>query len=704
MSQRADHIAALPHFGDALARPKGAGTCAVPWSRLFGSGCLSCLVLASCVAPRDHGISSLHATAAPWEGTDSRDRGPEPTMPAIDRATLPLPVATPVQATARTPATPTAAVAAGTSNSPTSHAQQPAAVPDADERIAPAPFFKAAAPVVTKADTTVAGRTVADTSAGDGARTHNAPSQTIDLAAAGSTLALLGVVLGLPWAATRGRQRRRVVASASTASREAVADASQTPHPQIGRPVHASPSTVGGPAARFLARHNCMPAPGCWPPTMDEVVLELHWGLDVLEQWMWSAWFQVPATDFSDGLVWSDPLPARLAAGTVPARVDGSAADSVPAKRGMRQPDPAPALATATVPEHVPVPAVPAMPAVATPDPAPAPVPAAATAAALPVPAAPSLQSRIDACVGQGMIIADSVADSAAPWLRLGSTALGASAAGALLNAMRELQDTVMSQWMMAQVVLLARFQVGAASPVNAYQVVLASALDAPTDERVTAADWQALQVQLQVAWLERQSAAARAIAFARLRTAVQALSCRDTPIVRRAWLEALLQWAAQSRGGAALARFEEAEAVCRAFEGDAAQAAVGQRLLANTLLQKALVEQGAARRATAMAALVSAVQAHANAADADTALVVAQAALARAGDARREEVMDLLEQALVHAAIASSSPRLAVQAQACRDAVQRLHERCSGTADAVATPSPPSTAGQPARSLHRRP
>lgn len=207
---------------------------------------------------------------------------------------------------------------------------------------------------------------------------------------------------------------------------------------------------------------------------------------------------------------------------------------------------------------------------------------------------------------------------------------------------------------------------------------ILSAALDDPAPEGgwPTAADWQALRLRLALADPGNSSVGSRLLAMTRLRSMYSALPARDAPQVQHAWVQVLLHWCDLQPAAAALARLDEADALCAALMAAGCERSSVQRTQIILLLRRALADPAQPHLASLAAAFERAAALHEITRDAADALLLATACLARAEHEHPAHAAALLQQSLDHALHASTVPAHLGDALQLRLAIQVAHER----------------------------
>lgn len=285
------------------------------------------------------------------------------------------------------------------------------------------------------------------------------------------------------------------------------------------------------------------------------------------------------------------------------------------------------------------------------------------------------LQDRVDAVLGNGRFHVVQMQGTAAPWLVPGERAPCQTPGNTTMRLMLHGLSPSMARWVRVQVHLGCGFRRRGTPLQRVYEQTLVLAEQDGGDGELTRADWQALQLRVQHAWLQKMEPALRIIGRHRLRAKVAALSCRHAPAVRIVWLQVLRTWAEEATDAAALPRHADAEAVCEALIQAPETRALGQQRLAECLLQRAALAQGAHQHALLLRAGSAAEASLAQAGTPAAALVCACIALVRAERAEPTLAAALRGQAAHHLTRAAIEPALAVRVQQARRAIELAHE-----------------------------
>lgn len=308
------------------------------------------------------------------------------------------------------------------------------------------------------------------------------------------------------------------------------------------------------------------------------------------------------------------------------------------------------------------------------------------------------VQSWLAGAGAESSLGVERVLGSSLPWFERPARPCPAGVVERLLASLDGLGTTAQQRWLRVQLLCAAAFEITGTRAVDGYESAMAMTMATEDGDGIDEADWQALRLRVHQVWLQRQGAAARMLGLARMHEALPLLSRARSVQVQRVWLDVLLEWASQLRGSSALHRFGEAEAVCAVIGAEPGRAADAQRLLAETLMQRAPLEHGGVRNATLLRARSVAEDAFRVSQAADAALTLARANLSLGLELSGTEAAALLEQALMHAVTATSDPQLAPAALQCRLAVQMAYEAQAGM------PPEQSVAAELGERLHRQP
>lgn len=217
---------------------------------------------------------------------------------------------------------------------------------------------------------------------------------------------------------------------------------------------------------------------------------------------------------------------------------------------------------------------------------------------------------------------------------------------------------------------------------------------DADDEERAQAA---ALRIELRLARIAALTGATRLFALRELVARLDRNAGRDGAALLDARIGILVAWASWSHGAVALARLDDADALCdRLAETDAASAArVGHRR-GEIGVGRARLRRGADALPDLDRAQASLDDAYRLGADPATALLVARTALDRARLLDPDAAAEACSHALVHAFLAEQHPAWRAEALACRVAIKAMHDTLP-----VATPAPAPTAAFPPQRTH---
>lgn len=280
------------------------------------------------------------------------------------------------------------------------------------------------------------------------------------------------------------------------------------------------------------------------------------------------------------------------------------------------------------------------------------------------------LQDRVDAVLGTGRFHVMQMQGSPALWLVPGERAPCQMPGNTTLRLLLHGLSPGMAQWVHVQVLLGCGFRRRGTPLQRVYEQTLTLAAQGEAEAELMQADWQALQLRVQHAWLQRMEPAVRIIGRYRLRAKVAALCCRHAPAVRIAWLHVLRAWADDVTDAAALPRHADAEAVCEALIQAPETRALGQQRLAGCLLQRAALAQGAHQHALLLRADAAAEASLAHASSPEAALVSACIALVRAERAAPALAATLRGEAAHQLTLAATELALAVRVQQARRAI----------------------------------
>lgn len=437
-----------------------------------------------------------------------------------------------------------------------------------------------------------------------------------------------------------------------------------TPQPVVAAPLPATPQPATPMESTPVSREPASPqseaavaARPMWTLAGTQMSLRVRWAATQGEQMIWDDWMSSASVDMGEGcqLQYQD---APAVAATV------AAPDAIHA----------PTAATCAPPPPLPQDAVPTVSAAKASAPAAA-ERGAAVAPAEPLPFARRVQALLDDTAGAGLLRVHVVEGSEVPQLELLVPSLPAAAASALFSGINRMSVPELARWLQVQVILASRFNVQGHKPERIYEHAVELTLPPARTGSPSDADWQAVRIQLHLAWLQQQGRASRMHGLSRMRHAVAELDQRDSLPVQLAWLQVLQWWGSQQQGDAGLQRFDEAEAVCVRLAGHPQMVQESQRLLAETLLLRARQEVGGIREASLRRAETLAAQVYALSDTAAAALTVAGVALARAELAEPAQALPLLEQALAHAFLAGREPALEAASLQTRLAIQLAYE-----------------------------
>lgn len=290
--------------------------------------------------------------------------------------------------------------------------------------------------------------------------------------------------------------------------------------------------------------------------------------------------------------------------------------------------------------------------------------------------AACELQQRLEAVLGAGRFHVVRWEGIAVPWLVAADRAPCQMPGEATIRLMLHGLAPELARWVRVQLLLGCGFRRSGMPPQRVYEQALALTEQNEPAGALTHAHWQALQLRVQHAWLQRMDPAMRLIGRYRLRAKVAALACRHAPVVRIIWLQVLRAWADEATDAIALPRHADAEALCDVLGQSPATRALGQRLLAECLLRRAGLAQGGHHSALLLRAAGAAHDALAHARDpATAALVCACIALARAERATPALAAQLHGQAADHLTLAAAEPALVTRVQQARRVIELARE-----------------------------
>ena len=307
------------------------------------------------------------------------------------------------------------------------------------------------------------------------------------------------------------------------------------------------------------------------------------------------------------------------------------------------------------------------------------------------------LQSRLDTVFGPGRFHVVRLEGSQAPLLVPGEQLPEQAPGEAVMDVLVRGLPTAMAQWVQVQIFLLCGFRRRHVASRTVYAQALALAADGGTCDALTTADWQAMQLRVQHAWLRCLDPAARRLGRARLRARVAMLDCRHAVPVRVAWLQVLRCWAEEASDMAALPRHADAEALCEALIEAPVTRALGQRLLAGCLLQRARLAQGEHHHAILRRAACAAEAALCLGQAPEAALVGACVALVQAERAGTTEAAALRQRAAHLLLQADAGPALKPLVQQARRAIELAFEANT------AAPAGRATGGLAEHHAHRR-
>lgn len=192
-------------------------------------------------------------------------------------------------------------------------------------------------------------------------------------------------------------------------------------------------------------------------------------------------------------------------------------------------------------------------------------------------------------------------------------------------------------------------------------------------------AAWEARRMDVDLRRARQKKGAARLLWMRTMQTHYAPQLVQGEAPVLFAWVQVLMFWAQCQFGDAALARYAEAEAICRRLGELPPCADAAQRCHAELLRQRATIEQGGARLHSLETAQALTDALHERMPTAEHALAVAVTALARGNVLPPVQAKEAYSHALVHAFMAEGEPRLREQALQCRLAVQWAYENLPG-------------------------
>lgn len=194
-------------------------------------------------------------------------------------------------------------------------------------------------------------------------------------------------------------------------------------------------------------------------------------------------------------------------------------------------------------------------------------------------------------------------------------------------------------------------------------------------------ATWRARQIDIDLRRIKRQKGATRLLSLRAMQSQYAPQLAQGEPTLLFAWINVLMFWAQCQYGDAALARYAEAEAICRGLTELPDSADAAQRRRAEILRQRATIEEGGARLSSldTAQALVDAL--YERVPSADHALAIAVTALARGNVLPPEQAKEAYSNALIYAFLAEGEPRLRAESLQCRLAVQWAYENLPGMA-----------------------
>jgi hypothetical protein len=201
------------------------------------------------------------------------------------------------------------------------------------------------------------------------------------------------------------------------------------------------------------------------------------------------------------------------------------------------------------------------------------------------------------------------------------------------------------------------------------------------TADQERIASWQARQIDIDLRRMKRQKGAARLLSLRAMQAHYASQLEQAEPPLLFAWIDVLTFWAQCQFGDAALARYDEAEAMCLRLAELPDGTDTAQRRRAEILRQRAAIEQGGARLSSldTAQALVDAL--YERIPSADNALAIAITALARGNVLPPKQAKEAYSHALMYAFMAESEPRLRAEGLQCRLAVQWAYESLPGMA-----------------------
>lgn len=440
-------------------------------------------------------------------------------------------------------------------------------------------------------------------------------------------------------AAVRLREAAADTVRPTLALRPAAACGRQVETPVGASPPDPAPGTLADEAPGGEAIALQVPAAVVRPALMAEGWM-LRWCLCDGDLEIWDYWMMQPPVVFDAGGAWPDPLPAPPAEADVPA----------------------PAPVPAAEPPHAPV----------------APVAPAAPALTL----QEQIQQVLDTVVGSGGLSVQLMPGSDLPQLPASCALLPPATVQAIGEALDICAPRHAAGWMQVQLVLASGFAPVLGPPQQRYQEAMTrTRAGDPSGGVASATHWQALQLRLRLAWLQRSGKAACLLGLAQLRQDHAALSARAELPVLLAWHEVLLCWADLQQGSAALARLDEAEAVCAQVMAWPGAAQLGQQRLADTLRRRAQHDRGGLRDALLRRAAAIADAALAEQPSAVLSLTAANIALAHAQLLPPAQAAERFDQALAHTVDAASEPALQPDVLQCRLAIQLAWEALAGGA-----------------------
>ncbi|WP_147293247.1 hypothetical protein [Dyella monticola] len=245
-----------------------------------------------------------------------------------------------------------------------------------------------------------------------------------------------------------------------------------------------------------------------------------------------------------------------------------------------------------------------------------------------------------------------------------------AQAAPSAIDVWRQVQSLLSGIEDMSPCKAEARYQ-------DATELVQAALAIAPPDQR---ASLQASLINLDVLQAKRKKGGSRLLALRNMQVRHAAVLKQANPPLWEAWIHALRYWASIQAGQAALRKCDEAQAYCLQLQQFPHATLAAQRLLSGVLLQRADIEEGAAREQSLQRATELLHTLHENHPTAENALALAKATLAYGQVLPPEQARTAYGNALFLAFAAEHDPHLAHAGLQCRLAIQLAYEQIPDT------------------------